>query len=192
MTRRNFLTSAGAAAAFTIVPRHVLGGQGFIPPSDKLNIACIGVGGRGGAQVGGCSAENLVALVDVDASRAADNFNKFPAAQKYKDFRKMFDEMTAKIDAVCVSTPDHTHSVAVMAALKRGKHVYCEKPLAHSIWEIRQIMAEAKKQNLVTQLGNQGHSSSSIRRFCEWIWDGAIGDVHTVHARCLLKSLTLL
>jgi predicted dehydrogenase len=184
MTRRNFLTSAGAAAAFTIVPRHVLGGPGFTPPSEKLNIACIGVGGRGGAQVNGCSGENLVALVDVDEARAGDNFNKFPAARKYTDFRKMFDDMSDKIDAVCVSTPDHTHSVAVMAALKRGKHVYCEKPLAHSIWEIRQIMAEAKKQNLVTQLGNQGHSSSSIRTFCEWIWDGAIGDVHTVHARC--------
>ncbi|MCF7972932.1 MAG: Gfo/Idh/MocA family oxidoreductase [Phycisphaerae bacterium] len=184
MTRRSFLTSAGAAAAFTIVPRHVLGGPGFIAPSDKLNIACIGVGGRGGAQINGCSGENIVALVDVDQVRAGDNFNKFPGAKKYTDFRKMFDEMTDKIDAVCVSTPDHTHSVAVMAALKRGKHVYCEKPLAHSIWEIRQIMAEAKKQDVVTQLGNQGHSFDSIRRCCEWIWDGAVGDVHTVHARC--------
>ncbi len=183
-TRRNFLASAGAAAAFTIVPRHVLGGLAFTAPSEKLNIACIGVGGRGGAQVNGCSGENLVALVDVDESRAGRNFDKFPAAKKYKDFRRMFDDMTDKIDAVCVSTPDHTHSVAVMAALKRGKHVYCEKPLAHSIWEIRRIMAEAKQQGLVTQLGNQGHSSGSIRRFCEWIWDGAIGDVHTVHARC--------
>lgn len=184
MSRRHFLASAGTAAAFTIVPRHVLGGAGFTAPSDKLNIACIGVGGRGGAQVGGCSGENLVALVDVDEARAGANFNKFPAAKKYKDFRKMFDDMTDKIDAVCVSTPDHTHAVAVMAALKRGKHVYCEKPLAHSIWEIRQMMAEAKKQNVVTQLGNQGHSSGSIRSLCEWIWDGAIGDVHTVHARC--------
>jgi len=184
ISRRNFLASAGAAAAFTIVPRHVLGGPAFTAPSDKLNIAHIGVGGRGGAQVNGCSGENVVAMVDVDESRAGGNFAKFPAAKKYKDFRKMFDDMTDKIDAVCVSTPDHTHAVAVMAALKRGKHVYCEKPLAHSIWEIRQIMAEAKKQDLVTQLGNQGHSSGSIRRFCEWIWDGAIGDVHTVHARC--------
>ncbi len=184
ITRRNFLASAGATAAFTIVPRHVLGGPGHTAPSDKLNIACIGVGGRGGAQVGGCSGENLVALVDVDEARAEANYNRFPAAKKYKDYRVMFDEMTDKIDAVCVSTPDHTHSVAVMAALKRGKHVYCEKPLAHSIWEIRQIMAEAKRQKVVTQLGNQGHSSASIRRFCEWIWDGAIGDVHTVHARC--------
>jgi len=184
LTRRNFLASAGAAAAFTIVPRHVLGGPAVAPPSEKLNIACIGVGGRGGAQVNGCSGENLVALVDVDESRAGGNFDKFPAAKKYKDFRKMFDDMTDKIDAVCVSTPDHTHAVAVMAALKRGKHVYCEKPLAHSIWEIRQMMAEAKRQDVVTQLGNQGHSSGSIRRFCEWIWDGAIGDVHTVHARC--------
>ncbi len=184
INRRHFLASAGTAAAFTIVPRHVLGGAGYVSPSEKLNIACIGVGGRGGAQVNGCSKENLVALVDVDDARAGDNFNRFPAAKKYKDYRKMFDDMTDKIDAVCVSTPDHTHAVAVMAALKRGKHVYCEKPLAHSIWEIRRIMAEAKKQNLVTQLGNQGHSSDSIRQFCEMIWDGAIGNVHTVHARC--------
>lgn len=184
LSRRNFLASAGAAAAFTFVPRHVLGGAAHTPPSEKLNIAHIGVGGRGGAQLNGCSGENTVALVDVDEARAGGAFNKFPAAKKYKDFRKMFDDMADKVDAVCVSTPDHTHAVAVMAALKRGKHVYCEKPLAHSIWEIRQIMAEAKKQDVVTQLGNQGHSSSSIRRFCEWIWDGAIGDVHTVHARC--------
>ena len=94
LTRRNFLASAGAAAAFTIVPRHVLGGPAVVPPSEKLNIACIGVGGRGGAQVNGCSGENLVALVDVDESRAGDNFNRFPAAKKYKDFRKMFDDMT--------------------------------------------------------------------------------------------------
>ncbi len=184
ITRRHFLASAGTAAAFTIVPRHVLGGPGMVPPSEKLNVAHIGVGGRGGAQINGCSGENFVALVDVDEARAGATFSKFPAAKKYKDFRKMFDDMTDKIDAVCVSTPDHTHSVAVMAALKRGKHVYCEKPLAHSIWEIRQIMAEAKKQNVVTQLGNQGHSSGSIRSFCEWIWDGVIGDVHTIHARC--------
>lgn len=184
ITRRDLLASAGAAAAFTIVPRYVLGGPGHTAPSAKLNIAHIGVGGRGGAQLHGCAGENTIAMVDVDESKAGGNFNKFPAAKKYKDFRAMFDEMTDKIDAVCVSTPDHTHAVAVMAALKRGKHVYCEKPLAHSIWEIRQIMAEAKKQGVVTQLGNQGHSFNSMRRFREWIEDGAIGDVHTVHARC--------
>jgi predicted dehydrogenase len=156
----------------------------MLPPSEKLNIAHIGVGGRGGAQVGGCSGENTVAMCDVDEERAGDRFKKFPKARRFTDFRRMFDKMEKKIDAVCVSTPDHTHAVAVMAALRRGKHVYCEKPLAHSIYEIRQIMAEARKQKVVTQLGNQGHSFDTIRLFCEWIRDGAIGDVTEIHARC--------
>ncbi len=96
----------------------------------------------------------------------------------------MFDEMERGIDAVLVATPDHTHAVAAMAAIKRGKHVYCEKPLAHSVHEVRQLMQAAREHNVVTQLGNQGHSFDSIRDFCEWIWDGAIGNVHTVHATC--------
>ncbi len=185
ISRRRFIGGAtGAVAAFTLVPRHVLGGPAFVPPSDKLNIACIGIGGRGGASVGGCRGENMVALCDVDLRRSGKQFEKFPKARQFRDFRKMFDKMEKDIDAVCVSTPDHTHAVAVMAALKRGKHVFCEKPLAHSIYEIREIMKEARKQKLVTQLGNQGHSSNTIRLFCEWVWDGAIGDVTEIHARC--------
>ncbi len=185
ISRRQFIGGAtGAVAAFTLVPRHVLGGPAFVPPSDKLNIACIGIGGRGGASVGGCRGENMVALCDVDLRRSGKQFEKFPKAKQFSDFRKMFDEMAKDIDAVCVSTPDHTHAVAVMAALKRGKHVFCEKPLAHSIYEIREIMKEARKQKVVTQLGNQGHSSNTIRLFCEWVWDGAIGDVTEIHARC--------
>ncbi len=185
ISRREFIGGAtGTVAAFTLVPRHVLGGPAFVPPSEKLNIACIGIGGRGGAQVGGCAGENTVALCDVDLRRAGKQFEKFPKAKRFTDFRKMFDKMEKDIDAVCVSTPDHTHAVAVMAALKRGKHVYCEKPLAHSIYEIREIMKEARKQKVVTQLGNQGHSSNTIRLFCEWVWDGAIGDVTEIHARC--------
>ncbi len=183
VSRRELLRAATAVGAFYVVPRHALAGGG-VSPSDKLNIACIGVGGRGGAQVDGCKGENIVAMVDVDERQAAGAFNSFPAAKKYTDFRKMFDEMEDQIDAVCVSTPDHTHAVASMAALKRKKHLYCEKPLAHSIYEIRALMAEARKQNVVTQLGNQGHSFPDIRRFCEWIWDGAIGKVTEVHAAC--------
>jgi len=185
ISRRKFLGGAtGAVTAFTLVPRHVLGGPAFMPPSEKLNIAHIGVGGRGGAQLGGCRSENTVALCDVDLRRAGKQFEKYPKAKKFKDFRRMFDKMDKDIDAVCVSTPDHTHAVAVMAALRRGKHVYCEKPLAHSIYEIRRIMEEARKQKVVTQLGNQGHSFDTIRLFCEWVWDGAIGDVTEIHARC--------
>ncbi len=184
LTRRAFLGAAASAAAVTVVSRHVLGGPGWTAPSGKLNVACIGVGGRGGASVGGTSGENIVALCDVDQKRAGGAFKKHPNAKAYKDFRKMFDEMEKGIDAVTVATPDHTHAVACMAAITRGKHVFCEKPLAHSIYEIRQLMAATRKHRVVTQLGNQGHSTEAIRLFCEWIWDGAIGAVHTIHAAC--------
>jgi len=183
ISRRNFLQTTAGVAAFTIVPRHVLGGSQRAP-SDKLNVACIGVGGRGGASVGGCSGENIVALCDADMRRAGGQFKKYPKAKQYSDFRKMLDEMDKQIDAVTVATPDHTHAVACMDAIRRGKHVFCEKPLAHSIYEIRELVKAARKHKVVTQLGNQGHSSNDIRRFCEWIWDGAIGKVHEVHAVC--------
>jgi len=184
-SRREFLRgAAGTVTAFTIVPRHVLGGTAVAAPSDKLNIAIIGVGGRGGASVGGCGGENIVALCDVDTRRMEDASKKHPRAKRYQDFRKMLDEMDNQIDAVAVCTPDHTHAVAAMDAIRRGKHLYCEKPLAHSIYEIRELMKAASKHKIVTQLGNQGHSSNSIRMFCEWIWDGAIGNVTEVHAAC--------
>jgi predicted dehydrogenase len=185
MTRREFV--GGTAAALTgisIVPRHVLGGADQKPPSEKLNIAAIGVGGQGATDVGGLAGENIVALCDADLRSAEETFKKFPQAKQYRDFRRMFDEMDNRIDAVLVATPDHTHAVAAMAAIRRGKHVYCEKPLAHSVWEVRQLVKAAQKHKVVTQLGNQGHSSGSIRSFCEWIWDGAIGNAHTIHAGC--------
>jgi len=185
ISRREFVSRAGAAVAvFAIVPRHVLAASGVPPPSEKLNIACIGIGGRGGDNLKGISGENIVALCDVDIRRAGKAFKDHPQAKPYRDFRKMLDEMDSQIDAVVVSTPDHTHAVACMTAIKRGKHVYCEKPLAHSIYEIRQLIKAARKHKVVTQLGNQGHSFDSIRTFCEWIWDGAIGNVHEVHAAC--------
>lgn len=184
-SRRGFLQkTAGAAATFTIVPHYVLGGRAGAAPSEKLNIAHIGVGGRGKANVSGTESENFVAMCDVDERQAAANFKKYPDAKRYTDFRKMLDEMDSKIDAVTVSTPDHTHAVAAIDAIRRGKHVYCEKPLAHSIHEIRELMKAAKEHNVVTQLGNQGHSFDTIRTFCEWIWDGAIGNVHTIHCGC--------
>jgi predicted dehydrogenase len=183
-SRRAFLRgAAGTAAAFTFVPRHVLG-QGTTPPSEKPNIAGIGAGGMGGGDINSVSGgSNIVALCDVDLRRAS-TIQKFPQAKVYRDFRKMFDEMGDKIDAVIVGTPDHTHAVAAMAAIKRGKHVYCEKPLAHSVGEVRALMKAAQEYKVVTQLGNQGHSFDTIRTFCEWIWDGAIGNVHTVHCGC--------
>jgi predicted dehydrogenase len=186
LTRRAFARrAAAAAAAFAIVPRYVVTGAGQTPPSERLNIAGIGVGGMGAGHISTVAPNNnIVALCDVDSRRAAETFKKFPDAKQYRDFRKMFDEMEKNIDAVVVATPDHTHAVAAMAAIKRGKHVYCEKPLAHSVHEVRELMKAAKAHKVVTQLGNQGHSSDPIRRFCEWIWDGAIGKVHTIHAGC--------
>jgi predicted dehydrogenase len=185
-SRRQLLKSAtGAVAAFTIVPRHVLG-QGQTPPSEIIRVAGIGAGGMGGGdiqQVARDEGTRIVALCDVDLRRAS-TIEKFPKAKVYRDFRKMFDEMEKQIDAVIVGTPDHTHAVAAMAAIKRDKHVYCEKPLAHSVAEVRALMRAAKQHNVVTQLGNQGHSFDTIRTFCEWIWDGAIGRVHTIHCGC--------
>ena len=186
LTRRDFLRTAGAsAAAFTIVPRHVLAASGTTPPSERLNIAGIGVGGMGAGDLGAVApGNNLVALCDVDARQAADTFKKYPDARRFQDFRKLFDAMERSIDAVVVATPDHCHAVAAMAAIRRGKHVYCEKPLAHSVHEVRALMKAAREHKVVTQLGNQGHSFDTIRDLCEWIWDGAIGNVHTIHAGC--------
>lgn len=186
LTRRQFLSSAGTVAAgFMIVPRHVVAGGGAPPPSERLNIAGIGVGGQGAGDLEAVANNNhIVALCDVDSARSAVTYKRFSDAKPYRDFRKMFDEMEKSIDAVVVATPDHFHAVAAISAIKRGKHVYCEKPLAHSIHEVRELMKAAKEHKVVTQLGNQGHSFDSIRNFCEWIWDGAIGNVHTIHAGC--------
>lgn len=185
MKRRSFLKATAATAiGFQFVPRYVVGGDGSTPPSRKINLAAIGVGGMGGGDLNNMAAENIVALCDVDDRRAAESFNKFPNAKRYRDFRKMFDEMDNQIDAVLVATPDHTHAVAAMAAMQLGKHVYCEKPLAHNVAELRALRKEAKTRNLITQVGNQGHSSESIRLFVEWVQAGAIGKVKEIHAGC--------
>ncbi len=186
MQRRSFLkTTAAGVFGFQVVPSHVLraapDGQ---TPNNKIRIAAIGCGGQGGADLNGMADEDIVALCDVDDRRAAGSFKKFPKAKRFKDYRKMFDAMADEIDAVLVATPDHTHAVAVMAALKRGKHVYCEKPLAHSIGEVQALRKEALSQNVITQVGNQGHSSNSIRVFCEMVWEGWIGNVTEVHCGC--------
>ena len=188
LTRRQFLrrASAGAAvltAAPMIVPSHVLGAAGQTAPSNKINLACIGVAGQGGGDINGLAPHcNIVALCDVDSRHAAGTFQRFPAARQFKDFRKMFDETAGSFDAVLVATPDHCHAVAAMAAIKHGKHVYCEKPLAHSVGEVRALMTAAREAKVVTQLGNQGHSAGTIRDFVEWVQAGAIGQVHTIYA----------
>jgi predicted dehydrogenase len=182
MNRRELLgVSASAIASFMIVPRHVLGGAKYEPPSEKLNIAGIGVGGMGAHDLKEMGSENIVALCDVDSKYAAETFKRYPKARKYKDFRKMLDKQK-DIDAVMIATPDHTHAVAAMTAIKMGKHVYCEKPLTYSVYEARKLTQAARAAQVATQMGSQGHASESIRLLCEWIWDGAIGDVYEVHA----------
>jgi predicted dehydrogenase len=180
--RRTFLASAAAGAAgFTIVPRHVLGGQDTPAPSDKLNLAAVGVGGMGKKNLSNCETENIVALCDVDYDLADPVFKKYPSAKTYKDFRVMLDEQK-DIDAVIVATPDHTHAVIAMAAMARKKHVYVQKPLTHSVYEARLLTETARKAGVVTQMGNQGHSGEGIRLLCEWVWDGAIGPIREAHA----------
>jgi predicted dehydrogenase len=184
LKRRTFLKTSAAAFGFHFIPRHVLGGEGKLPPSSKLNLAAIGAGGQAAGDLSNMTSENIVALCDVDDRHAADMFKRFPQAKRYRDFRKMLDEQAAKLDCVLVGTPDHTHAVAAMATMNYGKHVYCEKPLAHSVAEVRAMREAARSRKLITQVGNQGHSFDSIRVFCEWIWDGAIGNVTEVHAGC--------
>ncbi len=181
MSRRDFIGGAAAVAAFTIVPRHVLGGPRQVPPSEKLNIAAIGSGGMGRSNINACSGENIVALCDVDDNQAAGTFKKFPKAKKYRDFRKMLEKEDRNIDAVIVATPDHTHAVAAMAAMKRRKHVYVQKPLTRTVFEARTLTEAARKYEVATQMGNQGHSGEGVRLICEWIWDGAIGPVREVN-----------
>ncbi len=183
-TRRKFLrTATTAAAGFYIVPRHVLGGPGYTAPSDTVNIAAIGAGGKGGGTLRNITGQNIVALCDVDDKMAADSRERFPGATYDRDFRVMLDKHGKDIDAVIVSTPDHTHAVAGLAAMSMGKHLYIEKPLARTIAEVRALTEMAKANpRLVTQMGNQGASGEGIRRTQEIVEAGLIGDVHTVHA----------
>jgi predicted dehydrogenase len=181
MSRRRFMGAAAGVAAFTIVPRHVLGGPGQTPPSEKINIAGIGVGGQGGHDLDELRSQNIVALCDVDWAHAAGTFKRYPDARKYKDFREMLDKEDKNIDGVVVGTPDHLHAIVSMAAIKRGKHVYCEKPLTHSVYEARALARAAREAKVATQMGNQGQASEETRLTCEAIWDGAIGQVREVH-----------
>ena len=210
VSRREFLGRAAATAtAFTIVPRYVLGGRAYTRPSNKVNIAVIGTGGQGVHNIRALLQHpdvQVMAICDVteeaDYSRFyyggtagrkpalqlvqkhyADRKStaKYAGCAQYIDFRKMFDKEKA-IDAVLVATPDHIHAIAAMAAIKNGKHVYCEKPLTHSVYETRKITEAARQAKIATQMGNQGHSGEGIRLTCEWIWDGAIGPVREVHS----------
>jgi predicted dehydrogenase len=182
-SRRNFIrNSAVTAAGFFIVPRHVLG-RGFIAPSDKLNIAGIGVGGKGSSDLMEFAKSpkvNIVALCDVDDRQAKGSVKQFSKATYYKDFREMLEKEKNNIDACSISTPDNTHAVATLAAMQLGKHVYTQKPLTHDIYEARILTEAAKKYKVVTQMGNQGGSGDGVRRTKELIDAGLIGDVTKV------------
>jgi predicted dehydrogenase len=193
ISRRDMLAMGVAAGTFTFLPSRALGRSGFVAPSDKLNIAFIGIGITGWTNIRQLASQNVVSLCDVDwrttaelGSRANDmasaTIQKYPNVKRYNDWRIMLQEMHKDIDAVVVSTSDHTHAVAALTAMKMGKHVYCEKPLAHTIHEVRAMMKSASNRpRQATQTGFQGHASEDVRRIVEWVRDGAIGTVQEVH-----------
>jgi len=187
LNRRDFLRTSAAGAAlagFVTVPRHVLGGAGHTPPSEKVNLACIGVGNRGWQLIRGMQHHNIVALCDVDARHLAKAAGRFEMAKTYRDFRRMLDTEQKRVDAVVVATPDHVHVLASIMAMKMGKHCYTEKPLGHNIHEVREATRVARRYGLATQLGNAGHSGQNYRGVVELIKAGTIGQVKQVHAWC--------
>jgi hypothetical protein len=164
-TRRQLLKTAAATSAAIFAPRGVLGGGGGTSPNEKLNIAGIGVGGMGNHNLKACSAENIVALCDVDQNYAAKTFKEYPKAKVYRDFREMLDKQK-DIDAVIVATPDHSHAVIALAAIRAGKHVYVQKPLTYSVYEARVLTEAARERKVATQMGNQGHSGDGTSEPC--------------------------
>ncbi len=208
-SRREFFNRSAAVAAFTVLPRYVLGGRGFVPPSDRINIAMIGVGGQGVVITRALFAHPDVQIIAIADPNEESDYSGFyyggtagrgPAMElirshlaerepagtagtctAYVDYREMLEKEQA-IDAVVVATPDHAHAVTTMAAIHLGKHVYCEKPLTRTVAEARRIAEAAREAGVATQMGNQGHSGEGIRQTCEWIWDGAIGTIREVHA----------
>ncbi len=185
LSRREFLTKAAAVSAglgFTIVPSRVVSGLGHKAPSDKLNIAGIGVGGRGFGVLRQMEAENIVALADVDWRYAQRCFDYFPNARKFWDWRVMYDEMINDIDAVVIAGSDHTHAIMAAHAMTQGKHVYVEKPLTHTVYESRLLTKLAEKHGVATQMGNQGSSDEGVNLMVEWIRAGEIGEVRKIES----------
>jgi predicted dehydrogenase len=184
-SRREFIKNTGiTAAGFIILPRHVLGGKGFLAPSDRLVIAGVGVGGKGESDIDSfykSGKADIAYLCDVDDRRAATTVKNFPKAKYYKDWREMFDKESKHFDAVSVSTPDHNHAVITLAAMQLGKHVYVQKPLTHDLYEARVLTDAAKRYKVVTQMGNQGASGDGVRQLIDWYNAGVIGEVHTVY-----------
>ena len=198
MDRRRFLKgSALATAGLSVFPRHVLGGTGHQAPSDTLNIAGIGVGGRGASNMNTLTSENIVAICDIDYYRVDQTLRNdegnvqeefkalhqaYEQAERYADYRVMLDEMGDEIDAVVIATPDHFHATVAKRAMEMGKHVYVEKPLTRTVREARTLLETAEETNVVTQMGNQGHTHPDGRRAIEWVWAGAIGAVQQIYS----------
>jgi predicted dehydrogenase len=182
ISRRYFIMGT-AVAATGLATKNAYAKKRGKSPNEKLNIAGIGVGGQGGNDIDNVSSENIVALCDVDDEHAAKVYKRYPKAKVYSDYRTMLEKEKG-VDAVVVGTPDHLHAVVSMTAIQLGKHVYCEKPLTHSIHEARVLAEAARKAKVATQMGNQGQASEEARVTCELIWSGAIGNVREIHGWC--------
>jgi predicted dehydrogenase len=182
-SRRSFIKKSAIASSFFIVPRNVLGGVGFISPSDQLNLAAIGSGGKGRSDITNASVkgrERVVALCDVDFSgSASQTVKQFPTAKLYADYREMLDK-EKDIDAVTISTPDHVHGPAAAFAMERGKHVYVQKPMTHNIREARMLTEMARKYKIVSQMGNQGASNPLLKTVQGWVDSGKLGKISKV------------
>lgn len=181
LPRRDFMKCAAGVAAASVIPQGFFIGKAGAAANEKLNIAAVGIGGMGKNNIKACADENIVALCDVDQEYAAPVFDKYPKAKKYVDYREMLDKQK-DIDAVIIATPDHTHAVIALAAIRAGKHVYVQKPITHSVYEARMLTEAAREHKVATQMGNQGHSGDGARLVYEWIQSGAIGAVRELHA----------
>jgi len=186
VSRRRFIGTTLSAGLYGIMPKQGIARTNLQPAADKLNIAGIGIGGMGGTNLRNLEDENIVALCDVDPSYAAETASRYPQAVFYNDYRALLEKQK-DLDAVVIATPDHTHAVIAMAAIKAGKHVYCQKPLTHDIHESRRLAAAARESKVTTVMGIQGHSAEGIRLVCEWIWAGVIGRIREVDSWCSLS-----
>jgi predicted dehydrogenase len=188
ISRRRFIQSSSLAAlAAGLSPIRAYGDDRFknlVPQGRKVRLACIGGGGKGVSDIAACSdaGADIVAICDVDFRECLESFGRFPQAARYSDYRQMLNEMGDSIDAVTVTVPDHSHFPAALSAVEMGKHVYVQKPLCHTIAEVRALKAAVEKAGVVSQMGNQGHCNEGTRLTKEWIEDGAIGDVREVHS----------
>ena len=191
-SRRSFLRAASAAGVFTILPRRLIANSGETPPSETVNFAAVGVGGQGRADLKGLLDAGLgkvVAVADVDPRCIASAKQFMPDVQAFEDYREMYDKAGKSFDAVLVATPDHWHALPTVEAMQIGKHVYTEKPIARTVWEVRKLMEAARTYNVVTHMGNQGHSFASQQVFKSWVRKGLLGEIREVHTWTTMRLL---